>query len=124
MSPHAGSSRAAMKEFGQLTARGRARRERTLAFQALELYGVPPERFTEIRLDRIGSFAAESQIDATDPHPLVSGERQALFRRESKRVQAELDRLYSRPDRPLFLHLDMHLGNVKLVGGRLAVLDF
>jgi Ser/Thr protein kinase RdoA (MazF antagonist) len=85
---------------------------------------VPPERFTRIRFDRIGSFSKESEIYGANPHPLVRGERRTLLRRETERVQAELDRLYSRPDGPLFLHLDMHFGNVKLQHGRLAVLDF
>ena len=58
------------------------------------------------------------------PGTETAGERQALFRREAERVQAELDWMYRGPHRPLFLHLDMHFGNVKLLGDRLAVLDF
>jgi Ser/Thr protein kinase RdoA (MazF antagonist) len=85
---------------------------------------VPPAPFTTRRFDRLGSFSAGSQIHADEPHPLLDGGRLSLFRREAARVQAELDRLFGGPARPLFLHQDLHLGNVKLLDGRLAVLDF
>lgn len=85
---------------------------------------VPPQRFTRERLDHVGTFSGTSRIHADEEHPLLLGERMRLFRREAARVQAELDRLYDGPSPPRFLHLDVHLGNVKQCGDRLAVLDF
>lgn len=85
---------------------------------------VPPARFTTHRFDRLGNFTSGLRIYAEEPHPLLTGERLALFRREAGRVQAELDRLYGGSAPPRFLHQDLHVGNVKLLHGRLAVLDF
>src|ERR687885_125030 len=79
---------------------------------------------SRVPFDRLGSFTGTSTIWAEEPHPLVTGERLDLFRREAVLVQEELDRLFSGPVPPRFLHLDMHLGNVKILGDRLAILDF
>jgi len=75
-------------------------------------------------MDRLGTFAAGSVLYREEPHALLRGERLTLFRREAERVQSELDRLFAGPSPPRFLHLDVYLGNGKLIGNRLAVLDF
>jgi Ser/Thr protein kinase RdoA (MazF antagonist) len=59
-----------------------------------------------------------------EPNEILTPERKGRLREAAAEIQEEMDRLYADPTGARFLHADMHFGNVKLLNGGMAVLDF
>jgi Ser/Thr protein kinase RdoA (MazF antagonist) len=93
----------------------------------LHLHGarwVPPEGFTQRRLDRLFPRDEVVEIFALRFAHLFSTERRAIFEQGIERAQAELDRLYRSAEPPRVVHGDLHHENVLIHQGRLQAVDF
>jgi Ser/Thr protein kinase RdoA (MazF antagonist) len=87
----------------------------------------PPEPFTTSTLDDVWAFGPEPAVLAPGaaPDPWFPASRREAIRRAAARGQARIDALHARKDELRFLHIDLHMGNVRRQkGGRLALLDF
>jgi Ser/Thr protein kinase RdoA (MazF antagonist) len=84
----------------------------------------PPAPFTTSTLDDVWAFGGRPALLDGD-HPLFPPARRELVLRAAERGQARIDALHARPGELRFLHIDLHMGNVRrLPGGRIALLDF
>ena len=87
----------------------------------------PPEPFTTSTLDDVWAFGPEPAVLAPGApgHALFPPARREAIRRAAARGQARIDALHARKDELRFLHIDLHMGNVRRQkGGGLALLDF
>jgi Ser/Thr protein kinase RdoA (MazF antagonist) len=87
----------------------------------------PPQPFTTSTLDRVWTFGARpAWLDpGAAPHPWFTRERSARIARAAERGQARIDALHADRATLRFLHIDLHMGNVRRQkGGGLALLDF
>jgi Ser/Thr protein kinase RdoA (MazF antagonist) len=85
---------------------------------------VPPEGFTQRRRTQVWSFGRPVAVYGGESHPLLTAELSARIRDRAHAIARATEALYASPDRPIFIHADLHFGNVKDLGDRLAVLDF
>jgi Ser/Thr protein kinase RdoA (MazF antagonist) len=82
----------------------------------------PPSPFTTSTLDDVWAFGGRPDLH---DHPWFPPERVARILRAAERGQARIDALLARKDEVRFLHIDLHMGNVRHVrGGQVAILDF
>jgi Ser/Thr protein kinase RdoA (MazF antagonist) len=87
----------------------------------------PPEPFTTSTLDDVWAFGPEPAVLApgASPHSWFPPARREAILRAAARGQARIDALHARKDELRFLHIDLHMGNVRRQkGGGLALLDF
>jgi Ser/Thr protein kinase RdoA (MazF antagonist) len=87
----------------------------------------PPAPFTTSTLGNVWAFGPEPAEIAEDApaHPWFPPTRRAAIRRAAARGQARIDALHARKDELRFLHIDLHMGNVRwLKGGGIALIDF
>lgn len=82
----------------------------------------PPSPFTTSTLDDVWAFGGRPDLH---DHPWFPPERVARILSAAERGQARIDALLARKDEVRFLHIDLHMGNVRHVkGGGIAILDF
>ena len=87
----------------------------------------PPVPFTTSTLDDVWAFGPEPGVLApgATPHDWFPPARREAIRRAAARGQARIDALHADKSQLRFLHIDLHMGNVRwLKGGGLALLDF
>jgi len=87
----------------------------------------PPTPFTTSTLDDVWAFGPEPPVLApgAPQHAWFPPARREAIRRAAARGQARIDALHARREDLRFLHIDLHMGNVRRQkGGRLALLDF
>jgi Ser/Thr protein kinase RdoA (MazF antagonist) len=81
----------------------------------------PPSPFTTSTLSSVWAFGGRPELAP----PLFPAERSARILRAAARGQARFDELLARKDEVRFLHIDLHMGNIRHVkGGKVAILDF
>jgi len=81
----------------------------------------PPAPFTQTTLTSVWAFGGKPELRP----PLFPAQRARRIFRAAERGQARFDELLARKAELRFLHIDLHMGNVRHVrGGKVAILDF
>ena len=89
----------------------------------------PPTPFTDSVLSSVWTFGRRPSVldPGAPPHAWFPRGRVALIERTAVRAQAAIDALVAQRSQLRFLHIDLHMGNVRRLPGkdaRLALLDF